>query len=258
MYSAKEIRKRVKIMILNNENYYSIEASKEYFSVSQYKSFMHCEAAAMAEIKGKYSRPVTKALLVGSFVDAYFEGTLEEFIRNNPAIFTRKKQLRADFKRANQIIDTVKNDPKFMAAMNGEKQTIFTFDLFGVKWKAKLDSYNQGKAITDLKVVAKMDKLPLWRYDLQGAVYQKGVEIVTGEKLPFYLAVVTKEKVMDRDIWQIPQSTLDLALSEVEQNIQRYADIKAGFEEPQYCGRCDYCKSVKKARVRNYNELLEV
>lgn len=40
-----------------------------------------------------------------------------------------------------------------------------------------------------------MDKLPMWRYDIQGAVYQKGVEIVTGEKLPFYLAVVTKERV---------------------------------------------------------------
>ena len=126
-----------------------------------------------------------------------------------------------------------------------------------VKWKAKLDSYNPGKAITDLKVVARMDKLPMWRYDLQGAIYQKGVEIVTGEKLPFYLAVVTKERVMDRDIWQIPQSTLDIALRQVEENIGRYADIKAGLLEPVHCGRCDYCKSIKQAAVRNYNELLE-
>ena len=46
-----------------------------------------------------------------------------------------------------------------MDAMSGEKQRIFTFELFGVKWKAKLDSYNPGKAITDLKVVARMDRL---------------------------------------------------------------------------------------------------
>lgn len=109
----------------------------------------------------------------------------------------------------------------------------------------------------EVKVVARMDKLPMWRYDLQGAIYQKGVEIVTGEKLPFYLAVVTKERVMDRDIWQIPQSTLDMALRQVEENIGRYADIKAGLLEPVHCGRCDYCKSIKQAAVRNYNELLE-
>lgn len=245
-------------MQINQENYYSEDANREFFSVSQYKSFMSCEARAMAELRGEYQRPVTRALLVGSFVDSYFEGTLEEFMKKNPGIYTRRRELRADFKRANQIIEIVKTDPKFMDSMSGEKQRIFTFELFGVKWKAKLDSYNPGKAITDLKVVARMDKLPLWRYDIQGAIYQKGVEICTGDRLPFYLAVVTKEKVLDRDIWQIPQSTLDFALRQVEENIGRYIDIKQGRIKPEHCGKCDYCKSIKKARVRNYNELLEV
>jgi hypothetical protein len=245
-------------MELNEKNYYGTEANTEFVSVSQYKSFMQCEAAAMAELRGEYTRPVTRALLVGSFVDAYFEGAIDKFMEEHPAIFTRKHELRADFRRANKIIATVKNDRKFMDAMSGEKQKIFTFELFGIPWKAKLDSYNPGKAITDLKVVAKMDMLPMWRYDLQGAVYQKGVEIVTGEKLPFYLAVVTKEKVMDRDIWQIPQSTLDLALKEIGENIGRIIDVKEGRAEPEHCGRCDYCKSVKTASVRNYNTLLEV
>lgn len=245
-------------MEINQDNYYSEDANREFFSVSQYKSFMNCEARAMAEISGEYARPTTKALLVGSFVDRYFEGTLDEFMKENPGIYTRRRELRADFKRANQIIEIVKTDPKFMDSMSGEKQRIFTFEMFGVKWKIKLDSYNPGKAITDLKVVARMDKLPLWRYDIQGAVYQKGVEICTGDRLPFYLAVVTKEKVLDRDIWQIPQSTLDFALRQVEENIGRYADIKEGRIEPEHCGKCDYCKSIKKARVRNYNELLEV
>ncbi|MDO4649962.1 MAG: PD-(D/E)XK nuclease-like domain-containing protein [Eubacteriales bacterium] len=244
-------------MEINNSNYYSKEASQEYFSVSQFKSFMSCEARTMAEINGEYERPATRALLVGSFVDRYFEGTLDEFMRENPGIYTRRRELRAEFKRANQIIEIVKSDPKFMSSMSGEKQRIFTFELFGEKWKAKLDSYNPGIAITDLKVVAKMDTLPIWRYDLQGAIYQKGVEICTGEKLPFYLAVVTKEKVLDRDIWQIPQTTLDFALAQVERDIDHFADVKAGRIEPKYCGKCDYCKSIKKARVRNYNELLE-
>lgn len=247
----------MRIMKLNQDNYYSAEANWEYFSISQYKSFMACEARAMAELQGRYKRPVTKALLVGSFVDSFFEGTLDSFIEENPAIFTRKKELRAEFRRANQIIETVKTDKKFMDFMGGEKQKIFEFELFGVKWKTKLDSYMAGKCITDLKVVANMKTIPYWRYDLQGAIYQRGVEIVTGEKLPFYLAVVTKERVMDRDIWQIPQSTLDMALKEIEQNIGRYIEIKAGYGEACGCGQCDYCKSIKQARVRNYNELLE-
>ena len=96
-------------MEVNKDNYYSQEVNREFFSVSQYKSFLSCEARAMAEISGEYERPVTKALLVGSFVDRYFEGTLDEFMKENPGIYTRRRELRADFKRANQIIEIVKN-----------------------------------------------------------------------------------------------------------------------------------------------------
>ena len=88
------------MMQLTDSNYYSTSADQYYFSVSQYKSFCKCEAAAMAQIYGKYERPMTRALLVGSFVDAYFEGTLEEFMEKNPSVFTRKNELRSEFKKA--------------------------------------------------------------------------------------------------------------------------------------------------------------
>lgn len=244
-------------MKLEESNYYSQEANEEFFSVSQFKDFMKCEAMAMAKISGEYVQGTTRALLVGSFVDSYFEGTLDKFMEENPAIFTRKKMLKSEFRKANEIIETVSTDPLFMRFMSGEKQKIMTFELFGVKWKMKMDSYLKGTCITDLKVVSNFKGIPFWRYDWQGALYQKGVEIVTGELLPFYLAVVTKERVMNRDIFQIPQSTLDMALGEMEQNIQRFVDVKAGLVPPHYCGECDYCKSIKKAGIRNYNELLE-
>lgn len=41
-------------MTLTNENYYSNETNREYMSVSQYKQFQKCEAAAMAQIKGEW------------------------------------------------------------------------------------------------------------------------------------------------------------------------------------------------------------
>lgn len=240
------------------ENYYSREMSQAYFSVSQYKDFTRCEAMALAKIQGDYQQPVTRALLVGSFVDSYFEGTLTQFMTENPELFTRKNELKSEFKKANEIIGRVKADPLFMQFMSGEKQRIMTFELFGQPWKMKMDSYLPGICITDLKVVANFKNLPLWRYDLQGAVYQAGVEAVTGEWLPFYLAVATKERVTDLDIFQIPQSTLEIALEEIAQNMGHFAEVKAGVVPPDYCGKCDYCKSIKGARIRNYNELFEM
>ncbi len=241
---------------LTEDNYYSQELNSRFFSVSQYKDFMKCEAMALAKIKGEYKQPVTKALLVGSFVDSYFEGTLPEFMQENPELFTRKNELRSEFRKANEIIGRVKADPLFMQFMSGEKQKILTFELFGVLWKMKMDSYLEGVCITDLKVVANFRSLPLWRYDLQGAVYQAGVEAVTGENLPFYLAAATKERVTDLDIFQISQPTLDMALNEIREHIDHCNNVKMGIIQPEYCGHCDYCKSVKAATIRNYNELL--
>ena len=243
---------------LNQSNYYSEKANMQYFSISQYKDFMKCEAMALAKITGAYNPEMTRAMLIGSFVDTYFEGTQEQFIKENPAVFTRKNELRSEFRKANQIISRIENDELFMKFMSWEKQRIMTFEMFGVPWKMKMDSYLPGICITDLKIVAKFRALPFWRYDLQGAGYQKGVEIVTGERLPFYLAVATKERTIDLDVFQIPQSTLDSALYEIERNIGHYAEVKAGLVPPTYCGECDYCKSIKAARIRNYNELLEV
>lgn len=244
-------------MELNQNNYYGQAANEHYFSVSQYKDFMKCEAAALARIRGEYNPPPTRAMLVGSFVDSWAEGTLDAFKCENPSIFTRKSELKADFRKANEIIGKIKADSLFMQFLSGEKQKILTFEMFGAPWKMKMDSFSEGICITDLKIVQNFRNLPLWRYDLQGAIYQKGAELCGYGQLPFYLAVATKERTPNLDIFQIPQATLDMALREVEANIEHFADVKCGIVEPEYCGMCDYCKSVKQARIRNYNELLE-
>lgn len=245
-----------KLMKLTDDNYYSEKANNQYFSVSQFKDFMNCEAQAMAKLKGEYKPEITKPLLVGSYVDRYFEGTLKQFTEENPEIFTAKGELKSEFKQAEQIIKKIENDKLFMQFLSGEKQRIFTFKMFGVWWKIKLDSYIPNVCITDLKVVKDFSSLVKFRYDIQGAVYQKGVEICTGEKLPFYLAAATKEKVIDLDIFQIQQSDLDTALEDVELMIDRFIQVKKGKAEPIQCGQCEYCKSIKKASIRNLKELM--
>ncbi len=66
-------------MKLTNKNYYSQKANKEFFSVSQIKDFLKCEAQAMAKLSGEWVEEPTTAMLIGSYVDSWFEGTLEDF-----------------------------------------------------------------------------------------------------------------------------------------------------------------------------------
>ena len=245
------------MMKLSEENYYSLESNQAYWSVSQYKDFMRCESMAMAKLCGEYEEPMTRAMLVGSFIDRYMEGTLPQFITEHPELFTLKRQLRAEFRHAYEIINKIESSPKFMNYMSGEKQKILTAEMFGVQWKIKMDSFLPGICITDLKVVARIEKLPDWRYDLQGAVYQAVTEANGYGRLPFYLTVATKEKVPDLNIFQIPDSELDKALIEIGENMPHFINVKTGIEEPKRCEKCAWCKMTRELKVRNYMELVE-
>lgn len=234
-------------MILTNDNYYSKEANLEYMSVSQYKSFQKCEAAAMAELKGAYTRPMTTALLVGSYVDAWFEGTLDDFKTYNPEIFKRDGTLKADFLQAEDIIFRVYQDELFMRYMAGKKQEIRTAELFGTPWKIKIDSLHPDK-IVDLKVMRSMERImgksfvEYWGYDLQMAVYAA----VEGNDLATYLAVVTKEIPADLEIISIPKWRRVELLEDVERRMPRVLAVKSGRVEPERCGVCEYCRATKK------------
>jgi hypothetical protein len=125
------------IMILTAENCYSKEASMEYMDASQFKKFAKCEVAVLAEIRGEYSEEMTTSLLVGSYVDAYFDGQLDLFKAKHPEIFTRQGTLKSDFKQAEYIIQRIEKDEYFMWALSGERQAIVSGEIAGVpfgKW----------------------------------------------------------------------------------------------------------------------------
>ena len=225
----------------------------------------------MAMLKGEYEKEKTTAMLVGSYVDSYFEGTLDQFKKENPDIFTQKGELKANFKQAEKMIARAEKDEKFMAYMSGEKQVIKTGYLFGCDWKIKIDSYLPGKAIVDLKTTSDLHRAwrvqdygyasvaEYWAYTIQMAVYQKIVEIDTGEKLPCILAFVTKEDSPELKLCYIDQMTLDHALNEVEMNMASVLMVKNGEAEPIPCGKCDYCKATEPIEeVINIADLIEV
>lgn len=234
-------------MILTNENYYSLEANREYLSVSQYKDFTTCEAMAMATIRGEWVRPKTTALLVGSYIDSWFEGTLGEFLATHPEVFKKDGTLKAEFVQAEELISFAQEDPLFMEYMAGKKQVILTRELFGTPWKIKIDSYHPGEKIVDLKVMRAMERImgksfvEHWRYDLQMAIYSA----VEGKDLDTYLAVLTKQDPPDKELIHIPHWRRAELLEEVERDMPHILDVKRGKVPPMRCGVCEYCRATK-------------
>jgi len=248
---------------LTNNNYYSDKANQEYISVSQYKDFFGtlgykgCEAQALAKIRGEYKEEPSTALLVGSYVDSYFEGTIEEFKNEHPEILKKDGTLKAEYIKADTMIERCKRDNKFMQYMSGKKQVIMTAELFGSMWKIKMDSYIEGKAIVDLKTVDDMYKATYTKdsgklnfiqargYDFQLAIYQKVVEANTGKRLPCFIAAVDKKDKPAIEIISLSQGELDGTLAGLEIGIKRIKLLKSGEVQPDRCGHCDFCKDTK-------------
>lgn len=250
-------------MKLTNDTYFDTENQKKYMSVSQLKSFMSCEARALAEINGEWKPEKTDALLVGSFVDAYFEGKLPEFKFANQSMFNMNGSLKAPFRHAERIIERIERDKLFMEMLSGQKQIIQTGEIEGIPFKIKMDSYHPGNMIVDLKIMrdfepvyvkekGRLSFIEAWGYDIQGAVYQ----YIEGNHLPFLIAAATKEKEPDIGIWQIEQSELDACMEIIRPKIQRYALLKIGIGEPERCEKCDFCKRTKKlTRIMSSEEM---
>lgn len=247
-------------MELTNENYHSKEARKSFMGYSQFKNFLECENKAMSIINETEEEKSSPALIFGSYIDNYFskEISMEEFENKHPEMFTKQKTLKSEYKNVIEVIKSIEKDELFMQYLNGEHQVIMTGVIAGVPFKIKMDSYHQGKLIVDQKVMKDIE--PIWdekkhrkvnfidfyRYDLQGAIYQEIVRQNTGMKLPFVLAIATKEEQPDKYLVKIDQEDLDKALEEVIEKAPRYNAIKNGEIEPNRCEKCNVCKKDKK------------
>lgn len=247
-------------MQLTSENYYSKLANKTYMSVSQFKDFagtygkLPCEYSAMEKLEERWEDEPSTAMMIGSYVDAYFEGTLEKFKIENPSIFKKDGELKTEYMKANEIIARIERDEYFMKYMSGQKQVIMTGEIGGAKWKIKIDSYIPDVAIVDLKVMASITELKwvkdlgyldfvrYWGYDIQGAVYQEIVRQNTGKLLPFYIAGATKEKEPDIRIIHVTNNYLSEAMGVVKANLPRILRVKSGELQPDKCELCNCCR----------------
>lgn len=267
-------------MKLTSKNYYGKDANISYMSVSQFKQFRTCEAMALAELKGEYERPKSKALFLGSFVDEMLTGTKRTktkfIIENRSELFQKSSKLTklsdeefaalladrsfdafsidnkpfVEIVQALDTIERIKKQPLMMKHFKSKHQVIMTGEIAGVPFKIKMDNYKPSEFIADGKYMASLRSpnmfepmVKFWGYDIQGAVYQEIVRQNTGKRLPFYLDIGTKETPAHLAVAKINQYDLDEALEIVKANAPRYQAIKNGEIEPERCGEygCNYC-----------------
>ena len=245
-------------MKLTEKNYYSKAANECFFSVSQFKAFQKCEAAAMAELRGEFSQERGRALLLGSYVDEMLTGTKktqQAFIdANRSDLFKKNGDPYADIVQANETIERFRQQPKMMHYLGGKHQVIMTGEIEGVPFKIKMDSFDPEEYITDLKYMASLRSPNLftpmveyWGYDIQAAVYQEIVRQNIGKRLPFMFDVATKENPAHLVLGEISQYNMDKALDTVRNLVPRYQKIKTGEIPAERCEDygCDYCTTTK-------------
>ena len=268
--------------MITESNYYDLETNKEYCSASQYKDFIGCpikhgcEERALKTISGEYQQEETKALLMGSILDALWENDDPEYIleRFPDCVSTRgatKGQLKSEYQSVLEMYQRTLKEEKFCAYMSGEKQVIMTGNIEGLPFKIKMDSFISGKAITDLKTTQTLDRnfryyipdsgerLPFYLaygYDIQLAIYREIVRQNTGDTLNCYLACVDKKPHPICDVIELPQKLLDEALDRVKGNCETIILLKNGEVTPTRCeqSECDYCRDTHTCTVISTEE----
>lgn len=262
-------------MELTNENYFSDEANMYYTGSTQIKEFQKCESYALAKLKHEWKDEPSKALSISSLIDAVISGEETEFLasekeKENSFIFLKRGNLSTDALNAYEIIEQAEKDHMFMKYLDGEHQVIMTGEINNVPIKIKIDSYFKDKCIVDLKAIrdfnllwsdtnkCKENFIDYYDYILQASLYQEIVYQNTGKKLPFIIAAMTKEKISERALLNIPQEDLDVKLEEIKEYLPRLQALKKGEIEPVSCGYCDFCKSKSiTTKIYNYKDYFE-
>ena len=290
--NSKDIDQMIKDNILpeiTDDNYYDDEINQNYMSFHMWLSLhgcdgvLKCEAKTMAEMKHEYvdEEEDDTALLIGSYVDAVLagdDGELDKFKDAHPEIFVsrgeNKGELKATYKMAEKMIERCQKDELFMGFMAGEKQRIFTAELWGIPFKCKIDSYMPfGKPIiVDLKTTRDMHKtffrpdighidfVSYYGYIYQLALYREIVKAVTGVSCKCYICAVSKGKHPDIQPIEVDDFSLDSAIDEIERSIKfsPLVDVWQGTAEPTRCESpsCPYCLDTKKSSLINYKDLI--
>lgn len=266
-------------MELNRNNYFSKEAEAAYMGSSSFKAWdiLHggCEAKELAKRNGEWEDAENDAFLLGSYVHAWSEGNLQDFIVENPSLFTKKGTLYEKYAVGDKMIEVLRNDPLVERFREGaEKEKIFTGEIAGVPFKIQVDILNLEKGyFADIKTTKDISEtyynqetkkretfIDKYDYFAQMAIYseilRQNIEsgklgMNSDEVYPHpYIIVVDKRKdAPDHEVIDMGTEWIQEKLEEIKGRLPRIMAVRNGAEEPIGCGKCDYCRSKKKAKI---------
>lgn len=264
-------------MDLTEADYFSPEANIEFMSNSQYGDFLECPARTVAILNGKWQdEEKSKALAMGSYVDnalltpealpAFIESTPEFWFKRerksakNPDPAYKMDEPKADKETCDRMVARCKRDEYFMLTLQGQHQVIVTWEMFGIRWKAKLDvSDPESGYFCDLKTCASFDqfewdaeirrKVPFtekyWRQF--GGVYWPAYRAEYGQyPKAVLMSAVTKQDPPDIGIWTFTDTLrFEDEMAKIELELPQIIAWKTGKEAPRRCGSCAYCRETK-------------
>lgn len=249
---------------LTPETYFSIEADREYMSVSQYKNFRTCEAKALHDLEIP-DETYKESFLQGSLFEALVAGDPKLFIAQHPEMISTRGstagKLKSEFQRVVNAAEKFNSQEFFKNIINKcEKQVILTGVINDVPVKCCLDLFDrETNSIYDIKCMkdfneqwSKEEKKYIpwyyaWGYVLQLAVYREIVK-QNFDKEPKEIALLaaTKEEVPDIQAIKFDTELLDIELEDFRHDIRLYDEIKKGRIKPTPCNCCSYCKTIKE------------
>lgn len=251
-------------MLLTPETYFSVEADREYMSVSQFKAFRVCQSKALYNIE-QPDATFKESFLQGSLFEALVAGDSKLFMAQHPEMIssrgTTAGQLKSEFQRVVKAAEKFNSQKFFRDIINKcEKQIILTGEICGVPVKCCLDLFDRETfSIYDIKCMkdfseqwSKEEKKYIpwyytWGYVLQLAVYREIVkQNFHTEPKEIALLAATKEEIPDIQAIKFDAELLDIELEDFRHDIRLYDDIKKGKTKATPCNCCSYCKTIKE------------
>jgi hypothetical protein len=245
-----------------------------------------CEAKQIAKRSGEYIEKSNPAFLLGSMIHSWSSNDLQEFIASTPELFKKDGTLLAKYALGDTMIEIFKNDPAMVEMREGLKENIFVGQIGGVWFKIQVDILNILKArFCDIKTTKSMYEkywnpdsreyesfIQKYDYPLQFTIYgevlrqnyakileealktytrkqlKKFIDIMESNSfLECYILAVDKQEVPDHNIiFMDLDSYADERLEEIKAKLPHIMAVRNGEIEPEHCGKCDYCRSIKK------------
>lgn len=255
---------------LTKANYYDNDQDWQTQSKSWFWKFEKCEAEALAELKGEWNPPQDlDPLLVGNYLHTHFESPeahtewLEEHKKAIYKYGNPKNGIKKQYEQADNMIATLESDPMFNQLYQGDKEVIVTGELFGVKWRGRIDCLNlKREQFYDLKTVDDIHKRH-WSiedhrnvsfaidrgYDMQMAIYRELIKQTYGVECTPLIVAVSKQEQPDKGVFTIPEYLMDFQMNRIEQDQPHIQAVKDGTEKPAACGHCAYCRSQKQLQA---------